>query len=182
LIFLKFFEGIVTLSFIGNYLTYALIFSTLIVIAVYDVRHKIVPNGLVYAFIAFAFLTELVSSYLVTGELPMYLDILAGPLFFMPFFLLWFFSRGALMGLGDGKLALGIGWLLGIAGGFSAVLLAVWVGSIISVALVLSIKSFRNKKRLTMKSEVPFAPFLITGVYLVFFFEADVFSFMNVIF
>ena len=182
LIFMKFFEGVITLSFAGNFLLYALIFSVLIVIAVYDVRHKVIPDGFVYTFVALSLFSLFSSSYVFANALPSYLDILAAPLYFAPFFFLWFFSRGALMGLGDGKLALGIGWLLGIAGGFSAVLLAFWVGSLTGLALVLATKLSGNKKHLTMKSEIPFAPFLIIGVYMVFFFEIDVFSFLSVIF
>ena len=73
------------------------------------------------------------------------------------------------MGLGDGKLALGIGWFLGIAGGISAVLLSFWIGAVVAVGVMGYQRLFQRGKRLTMKSEIPFGPFLILGLVIVFF-------------
>jgi len=76
------------------------------------------------------------------------------------------------MGLGDAKLTLGLGWFLGIREGIVAIVLAFWAGAIFGVTLILLGKIatwsvFRH--RTTMKSELPFAPFLIFGIFLVFF-------------
>ena len=73
------------------------------------------------------------------------------------------------MGLGDGKLALGIGWLLGINGGVNAVVLAFWVGAVVSVAWLLY-----TYKKFKPKMEIPFGPYLVIGLYLVLLFKITV--------
>ena len=82
------------------------------------------------------------------------------------------------MGLGDGKLALGIGWLLGLSFGITAIILSFWIGAFISIILMsIPLLNFKGK-RLTMKSEIPFGPFLILGLLLVFFFNINILNFI----
>jgi prepilin signal peptidase PulO-like enzyme (type II secretory pathway) len=147
----------------------------LVVIIVYDFKHKIIPDGFAYTFAALgllriAFFVPTSPSYIF------YLTLLAGPLLFLPFYLLWLVSDGKWIGLGDGKLALGIGWMLGLGYGVSAIVLAFWTGAIISVACMVIMQLKSEKKQLTMKSEIPFAPFLILGFTIVYFFAVDVFG------
>ena len=109
-------------------------------------------------------------------------DLLAAPILWLPFALLWFVSRGTWMGYGDAKLAWGIGWFLGLFGGISAVMLSFWIGAVISLILLGLKKLLENKlsflpKTFTIKSEVPFAPFLVVGTLLVFLFHLNVFLF-----
>lgn len=158
------------------------IWSLLVVILVYDIHHKIIPNAFVYAFIALSFGALFVTStWIPTFELPTLMNVLAGPLIAFPFAFLWFVSGGRWMGFGDAKLSLGIGWILGITGGISAVFFAFWIGAVVSVALV-CVEYLRHSHaralsgahgRFTMKSEVPFAPFLILGFALVFFWQIN---------
>src|SRR3990172_11980304 len=68
---------------------YLLVWSILIVISVYDLRHKIIPDLLVFLFAGLS-LAYLVLSTWKTG-FQMW-DFLAGPLFALPFAALWFFS------------------------------------------------------------------------------------------
>ena len=85
------------------------------------------------------------------------------------------------MGLGDAKLALGMGWFLGLVSGVSAVILGFWIGAAISLILLLLQKLNLTGKNLTIKSEIPFAPFLILGLLAVFFFGFDVIGLANLI-
>jgi len=87
----------------------------------------------------------------------------------LPFFLLWLFSKGSWMGLGDAKLVLGIGWILGIFSAISAVILAFWIGAIVSVLWMFIV--FRKFKS---RYEIPFGPYLILGMYLVLLFNIHV--------
>lgn len=154
----------------------AVIFSILMVIVVYDMRHKMIPDGLVFWFIGLSLLW-VVSMRGVYGVVtfPGYLDLLAGPLLALPFALLWLFSGGKWIGFGDAKLALGMGWFLGIVGGVSAVALGFWAGAAVSVVLLLISKFGSTKIKITRNTEIPFAPFLVLGLVLVFFFNFDFF-------
>ncbi|MFA6050813.1 MAG: prepilin peptidase [Candidatus Paceibacterota bacterium] len=157
-------------------------FSLLIVIAVYDAKHKIVPDlvAFIFGFSALAWLlaTNEISYF---ASLPGLLDLLSGPIFFIPFFLLWFLSRGEWMGLGDGKLVVGLGWLLGIVEGASGIILGFWIAAGLSLLMLFAKRAFPKKLPfLSMRSEVPFAPFLVLGAFLAYYFSLDILS-LNVL-
>jgi prepilin signal peptidase PulO-like enzyme (type II secretory pathway) len=160
-----------------SYLTvmvfFSFLFSLLIVISVYDIRHKVIPDKLVYVFAFFSFVSIFIA-YTNTGPVfvtPTLYDVIAGPLFAVPFALIWLVSRGRWMGLGDAKLVLGIGWMLGISSGLAAVILSFWIGSVVSLLMMLFIG-----RKMTMKTEIPFAPFLILGTLIAFLFNLDMYS------
>lgn len=182
LLFLKFsigdglLDNFFTLSFIVSYAYYAALFSILIVIAVYDVRHKIIPDVLSFMFGALAFL----GLFLFNTDsslpfppfalrIPSILEFLSGLIIAAPFALLWLVSSGKWMGLGDAKLAIGLGWLLGLSLALSGVVLAFWIGAIVGIMLIIFSKKYG------MKSEIPFAPYLIFGSFLAFLFELRLF-------
>ncbi|HVY35831.1 MAG TPA: prepilin peptidase [Candidatus Paceibacterota bacterium] len=138
----------------------ATIASVLIVITVYDIRHKIIPDGAVYTFILLALIS--VVYHVITGGIALIFPLLiAGVVVALPFFLIWFFSKGKFMGFGDVKLALGMGWLLGLSQGFTAVIFGFWIGGIFGLFLI------ALSHRYSMKSEIPLAPFLIAGLSIV---------------
>lgn len=152
---------------------YSFVFCLLLVISVYDLRHKIIPDKLVYVFIFVSFLSLFIN-YTNAGSLlslPSPMRLVAGPLFALPFALLWMLGRGRLMGLGDAKLILGIAWLLPPLASLAVITMSFWVGSIVSLAFM-----FFSKKRMGMKTEIPFAPFLVLSVFIVFLFNLDIFS------
>jgi leader peptidase (prepilin peptidase)/N-methyltransferase len=92
----------------------------------------------------------------------------AGPLLAFPFAFLWVVSKGRWMGLGDAKLVLGIGWFLGIGLGINALILSFWIAAVISVIWL-----FATYKRFKTKTEIPFGPYLILGMYLVLIFRIE---------
>lgn len=138
------------------------VFSIYIVILIYDFHHKIIPDELVYASI---FLSLLIPLFIVHYSR---LDWLAGPILFTFFASVWLLSRGRAMGFGDAKLGLSIGLLLGATHGFSAIVLAFWIGAFTSLLYIFltKISFLKNSKGLTMRSEVPFAPFMIIGAWI----------------
>jgi prepilin signal peptidase PulO-like enzyme (type II secretory pathway) len=150
-----------------------IVFSIFIIITVYDMRHMVIPDPLVY------FLSALTLLFLFVGSNPSMYALLAGPAVATPFALLWLVSRGKWMGLGDAKLALPIGWLLGLSGGFAAVILAFWIGATVSV-FILILKQLDKLSgelsRFRMKSEIPFGPFMVLGTFIVYLFGLDVIS------
>jgi leader peptidase (prepilin peptidase)/N-methyltransferase len=178
LIFLKFmpFLEISPIMFTILFAFFAYIFSILMVVAVYDMRHKMIPDRLVLLFSGLSFLMLFPMYYFSGASLvSLIVAILAGPILALPFALLWFFSGGKWIGFGDAKIALGMGWFLGIAGGISAVALGFWIGAIVSVFLLLVSKYGKGKTKITRNTEIPFAPFLLIGLALVFFFNFDFF-------
>jgi prepilin signal peptidase PulO-like enzyme (type II secretory pathway) len=140
----------------------------LIAIAIYDYHHKIIPDLFVFVFAGIA-LATMIAQYQL-GNAAVY-DLLAGPLLAAPFALLWLVSKGRWIGFGDAKLALGIGAMLGLVLGVSAIVISFWLGA--GVALLLMA---RRKNKLGMKSEIPFGPFMIAATFLTFLFQFDVFG------
>lgn len=177
----------------GAFLYGAAIASVLIVITFYDLKHKIIPNAFVYSFIvvALARVFFMTGSFVIPSVATLLsLDVLAGPIFYAAFGLLWLVSRGRWIGFGDAKLVLGIGFLLGAAQGLSALVLAFWIGALVGIVLlvfrVLAQKNIvplarlpLSLRNLTMKSEIPFAPFLILGTAVAFFCTVDIFGISN---
>jgi prepilin signal peptidase PulO-like enzyme (type II secretory pathway) len=169
---------------LGYGILYSAAWSVLVVIVVYDIKHKIIPDLLVFLFIALSFLEIAMLYGTSLVSMPHLLDaLLSGPLVAAPFLALWLVSGGRWIGLGDGKLALGIGWFLGLSGAISAILLGFWSGAFLSILLLLMNKLPERAwlkrvgifpRSINAKTEVPFAPFLILGTALVFFFHVAV--------
>lgn len=156
------------------------IWSFLLMIAVYDVYHKAIPNIFVGWFIGVSLVLAVFEAvhegswHLLGGH------IIAALLLSAFFFLIWGLSRGRAMGLGDGILAFGIGLYLGIPQGLSGIAFGFWIGALYAVGRILyermGTREFQSGgKRITMKSEVPFAPFLILGAFIALAFHSDVF-------
>jgi prepilin signal peptidase PulO-like enzyme (type II secretory pathway) len=149
-----------------------IVFCIYVVITIYDARHKIIPDVLSYSTVIIA----LVYRFYVGGST---LDWFAGPILFGFFGLIWFISKGRAMGFGDAKLSLSIGLLIGAPNGFSALVLAFVVGSVVSLAYMIVVSVFhplfKSAKKLTMKSEIPFAPFLIFGAWIALIYNLDLF-------
>ncbi|MCX6753266.1 MAG: prepilin peptidase [Candidatus Nomurabacteria bacterium] len=161
-----------TVDFTITLAYYATLFSLLMVVAVYDIRHKIIPDVLSFVFGLVSFggiFFFLNGNYYI--HTPGLFEYLSGLILAAPFAFFWLVSRGRWMGLGDAKLALGLGWMLGLSFGLSALVLAFWLGALFGIILL-----FISKKH-NIKSEIPFAPFLIIGTLLVFLFEMNFFPF-----
>ena len=146
---------------------YLVIFSLLIIIAVYDFRHQIIPDLFVYTFIILSFL----SLFQVSNFKFQISSFLAGVAFFVFFAAIWFLTKGKGMGFGDAKLALGLGWFLGLEKGIWALMISFWLGAGVGIFLV-----FLFKKRYNIKSKIAFGPFMILGLILSFFINNFLFN------
>ena len=149
-----------------------------LVIGVYDIKHKIIPDPFALSFALLAGVELYLRSYWglldipyipFLNSVPSWIDFAAGPLIALPFALLWLLSAGRAMGLGDAKLTWGMGWFLGFSGGVTAAIFAFWIAFIPSLILLLL-----PAKRFTMKSEIPFGPFLLLGTLLVYAYGFDI--------
>lgn len=149
-------------------LFFAMLFISLsIVIVAYDIRHKIIPDVPIRIALVASMLL-IFAKYFLGIEYSLGRALLAGPLVALPFFLLWYLSKGRWMGFGDVKIALVLGWIFGLLGGFSAIIISFWIGGLFGLFL-LALSSRHH-----MKSQVPFAPFLIVGALAVYFFDISV--------
>ena len=162
-----------------------LIMSVLMVVLVYDLRHLIIPDRMVVLLFTLALMWV---GYVHLYPEPSWVDVAIGvgaaTLGASAFALLWLVSQGRWIGLGDAKLALPLGMLLGAGSVFSLLVLSFWIGAVISVAILLAQYLLKRgqihlrflSRPLTIKSEVPFAPFLIAAFVAIYWFELDVLS------
>jgi len=158
------------------------IFSILVTILVYDVQHFVIPDSLTLAtagVVSLLLVYQIVAGYGTLMSLGITVAAAIGGASF--FWLLWHLSRGAWLGFGDVKLAIPLGLLVGPTLVFSFIVVSFWIGAVVSVSLLLVQKLRWGKShlrfmssKLTMKSEVPFAPFLIAGALLTFFYSFNV--------
>jgi len=171
-------------------LLFGLVFVMLaIVVTVYDVRHLVIPDGFTIAIAILAFVTlgyESVMTQSFASAIPY---VVSGVLAASFYYLLWLISRGRWIGKGDAKLALPLGMMLSAEQTFSFVVLSFWVGAAVSLLLLFlqySVNRGQTHLRflripLTMKSEVPFAPFLLVAFALVYFWGIDVLRLFSII-
>lgn len=142
-------------------LLFSALFSILLVISLIDLRHYIIPNGLVVAIIALG-LIHLILNY------ERWLDYVIG--FFavsVVLLLMAIITRGS-MGGGDIKLMAAAGLLLG----WELILLALMIGSIIGSVVGLTLMAM---KIITRKQMIPFGPFLSAGIFIAALFGHDIF-------
>jgi len=146
-----------------NLLFFFYIFSSLIVIFVYDLKHYLIPDIVLFpAIIITAILRVLQVFNLNPQSLVFWNYFLAVVIASGFFFLIWLVSRGKWMGFGDVKLAILMGLLLGVERVLVALFLAFMLGAIVGIVMMIL-----HKKGL--KSEIPFGPFLILGTVIALF-------------
>ncbi len=154
----------------------------LVLVAVYDLYHYIIPNEFVVALLALATIILGYNYYAQADIVTVGYTIVTavGASAFLA--ALWGYSRGRWIGFGDVKLVFPLALIVGWQASFSLVVLSFWVGAVISLGLLgLQYINSRGQLRLpflarhfTIKSEVPFAPFLILSFLLVYYFGVDV--------
>ncbi|MBU4141967.1 prepilin peptidase [Patescibacteria group bacterium] len=166
-------------------LYFLFIASSLIVIFVYDLKHYIIPDKIIYSAIIVSVF------YLILGRIweaglpgsgfgspasgvlgfenliilfnPFIAAIAAGGFFFAIVIL----TKGAGMGGGDVKLAFLMGLALGWPKILAALFLAFTIGAICGIILI-----FFKKKN--FKSEIPFGPFLVLGTFIALFWGEEI--------
>lgn len=155
--------GLTSVETLINIFYLLIIFSLLLIIFVYDLRHYIIPDKIVFPAILIVLLYNLVFNpgFLFSNAL------WAGLLPALFFFALFFFSKGKWLGFGDVKLALFMGLFLGLPNILVALFLAVFFGGIMGLGLII----FGKK---SLKSEMPFGPFLAIGTLIAMLYGNDI--------
>lgn len=140
------------------FLFWLILISLGMIIAVYDIRHYVIPERPLWLFFLFSVMLGMHGWGFVLVPLP--------------FLILWKVSQGAWIGFGDVELMACAGILLGVSGGFSSVMLAFWTATIVVLPWV-GLKKILGKK---FSHHIPFGPFLLIGIYLVGIAGVDVFK------
>ena len=177
LIFLLIFNEFSIFNFqnLINILFLFAITSFLIIIFVYDLKHYIIPDRVVFSGIAIVFVYKLIEilafrnwDLIRNYELeirnfqPLLYSLGVAFLASMFFLTIVLATKGRGMGIGDVKLGFLMGLFLGWPNIFVALFFAFFIGAIIGIGLILVQKK-------TLKSEIPFGPFLITGTFIALF-------------
>ncbi len=164
------------------------IVSLLVLIVLYDIRHTIIPDELTIVLTVMSLLF-IAHEYFIIGDQNAWLYRISAAVGVTAFFfLLWGVSKGTWMGFGDVKLVFPLALIVGVAGAFTLVVLAFWIGAVISVCFMVLGKLTKRysrvvpgvlRQRITLKSEVPFAPFLALSFLLVYLCKLNVFTFFT---
>ncbi|MBU1102917.1 prepilin peptidase [Patescibacteria group bacterium] len=166
------------------------VICSLIVIFTYDLRHYIIPDKIIFPAIIVVVLFR-VFEILNFGhwnlfgiwDLPplaslapgggfgiwrpflfYFLSAVGAAVFFLAIVLV---TKGKGMGVGDVKLAFLMGLILGWPNILVALLLAFSSGALVGLGLIVA-------KQKTLKSQIPFGPFLISGTLVSFFFGSAI--------
>jgi len=149
---------------------YLIICCFLIIIFVYDSKHYLISDKVIYPAIGITFFYQIISNFQfpisitnfqfqITNFYFSILSALGAAAFFLSIFLI---SKGKWLGFGDVKLAFFMGLFLGFPKILIALFFSYLIGAIIGLGLILA-----GKK--TLKSEVPFGPFLVIGTFIALF-------------
>jgi prepilin signal peptidase PulO-like enzyme (type II secretory pathway) len=144
-----------------------LIACFLIVIFVYDLKHYLILDKVIYPAIILTILYRFIDSLIVShwglGLVIGVFDFLFAAVIAAGFFaIIVFGSRGKYMGAGDIKLGFLMGLVLGYPQILTGLFLSFLFGAIIGTGLIIA-------KKKTLKSQVPFGPFLVTGTFTAMF-------------
>ncbi|MBI3577579.1 prepilin peptidase [Candidatus Gottesmanbacteria bacterium] len=148
----------VAFVFLFPHIPSLLIFLSLLVIFVADLKYEIIPDSM----IILGLIGGLIGKFSI-------LSAIGAAAFFLFLFLV---TRGRGMGLGDVKLA----FLLGLILGFPTIVIALYTAFLTGAAVGI-ILMIGGKK--TLKSHVPFGPFLILGAMFAMLYGNGVMEWWN---
>ncbi len=140
--------------FIGFNLINLVIASILIAIFVIDVEYQLIFDEFI-----FVGLLIVLSSFIFLNNQMVFSNILSGFIASLLLLSLNLITKGKGMGLGDVKLALFLGPLIGIDLFLNWLFFSFLAGAIVGIVLIIG-------KKATMKQKIAFGPFLIIGLVL----------------
>lgn len=155
--------GLVILSITAliNLLFLFYIAASLVAIFVYDLKHYLIPDKILIP------ATIITAAYRISDP-KLLLNYFWAAIIASGFFLaIYLLSGGRAMGFGDVKLAILMGIFLGISNTLLALFFAFVIGAIIGIISILL-----NKK--SLKSEIPFGPFLVFGTFVALFWGPEI--------
>jgi prepilin signal peptidase PulO-like enzyme (type II secretory pathway) len=134
----------------------------LIIIFVYDLKHYLVADNIIYSAIIISFLFN-VFLWIFTNNFPVFIWSIVAAILAGGFFeIIVLISKEKWMGKGDVLIGILMGLILGWPMTIVGLLLAFLIGAIVSLVLLI----LKKKK---MKSQIPFGPFLVLGILISIF-------------
>ncbi len=156
-----------SLLFFLTILYFLIIASLLVIIFVYDLKHYIIPDKVLFPAVIISFLFNLFLGFYKNDFSFLLQGLLAGFLAALFFLLLFLVSKGEWFGFGDVKLIFFMGIFLGFPGVLVALFSAHIIGAITGIGMIML-------KKKGFKSQIPFAPFLIIGTYIGLFYGKQI--------
>jgi leader peptidase (prepilin peptidase)/N-methyltransferase len=144
---------------------FLVLFSLLLVIFVYDFKYMEIPMIIFWITLAVSLFYAIFSDWinfipqLGIWNLSIFSGIIGGLVAFGFFFILVSVSKERWMGMGDAYLAFLAGFIVGFPQIIFTLTISFFLGSICGIILLLA-------KKKTMKSQIPFAPFLVSSIIL----------------
>jgi prepilin signal peptidase PulO-like enzyme (type II secretory pathway) len=141
----------------------AIVIAISVVVFMIDYEHYLILNKVVFPGIALMAILALALTVHSRDLSYVWQGLFGAVGAFIPFWLIWYLSKGRWMGFGDVKLMAFMGLALGVKGVIVAIFLAVGLGTVVGIGLIAL-----NKKQ--MSSRMPFGTFLaiatITALFL----------------
>lgn len=153
-----------TLFEVASLIFILICFSLLVVVFVYDLKHYIILNKIIYPAILAA-LGYIILEVLMSQNIIILVNhLVTGILFFLFFFSIYLITSGEGIGFGDVRYSFFLGLFLGFPAGLIGLFFSFIIGAIIGILLII----FGDKGR---KDVIPFGPFLVAGTFVAFFFS-----------
>ena len=161
--------GVESISWLAYY---SLLFISLGVMALYDLKHTYIPLSFFGVFLALC--AAMMGMKLLHEVSP---DTIFGPVIVaVPFLIIYLITRGKALGFGDVLMYIAVGAFFGVAQGLAVLLLSVWLG-----ALVGGVLHIAQRKKYSLTSGIPFIPFIACVFVIVLFTDIDVFSIVSLL-
>lgn len=158
-----------------NFLFYSIIFSILIVVTLIDLKHMIIPDGLIITILVVTIIHKALL-YAIYKTSPGLIDSSLGLILSSTFFVLIIIISKGGMGGGDLKLIGSLGFILGTINVFLTIFISFILGSIISIFLLVT-------KIKDIKDPIPFGPFIVIAFIVTIFWGQELIDlYMNLLF
>ena len=156
---------------------YLTIGFVLLTILVWDLKHMIIPDGLVVgglvlAGIYFGYQYLISPDFLRSVNTDLTRNLLGGLIVSGFFYAMFRFSNGRWIGGGDVKLGALVGFLVGWKMVYFLVMIAYVIGAIPAVYLLIT-------KKATVKTRIPFGPFLVISALVTSLFREEILELWN---
>ncbi len=176
-------ESLMALLFVVSYLAWSfgtiysriylgiwlLELTGLVIIGLYDLKWKLIPDGVIYVLIGLAS-ASLGLNYVQNHSLAIISShILAAGLAGLFFFCLHALGKGRWMGRGDINLAFMMGLILGSVSTLVAFVIGFNLAAILSLGLMAA-------KKVSRKDTIAFGPFLVVGTIVAMLYGGDLFN------